>query len=321
MTLRLEKIKLLVVEDTLAMRRLIEGVLRALGVCAVHQAGTADRAFDLFCAENHDIVLTDWHMEPTDGIELTRMIRLHSDSPNRFVPIIMCTGFADIDRIAQARDAGVTEFMIKPFTANDLATRLSIVINHPRAFIETSDFFGPDRRRQHPSRYTGQLRRETDRATASDQTDASPPSSLIKVEFSDYQRDFALKHLRVLLVEDNPGVCLITKTILLNAGITQVFIAHDGKKALQFLDAVSESIDIILCDWEMPAVTGIELLRQVRTTHPDMPFIMITSRTDILSVKAAMDSGVDAFIAKPLSVNDLKTNIAKAFKRRQRPAS
>lgn len=321
MIIRLEKISVLVVEDLSPMRAILETVLDTLGIAAVHGTASATRAFQLFCAENHDIVLTDWHMEPIDGIELTRLIRRDPASPNPFVPIIMCTGFADIDRIAQARDAGVTEFMTKPFTANDLATHIATVINHPRDFVHAPDFFGPDRRRQHPSRYAGPFRRETDRATPSAQTDAPPPSPPIKVQFSDYQRKLTLKHLRVLLVEDNPGVCLITKTILLNAGITQVFIAHDGKKALQFLDAASESIDIILCDWEMPTVTGIELLRQVRTTHPDMPFIMITSRADLPSIKAAMDSGVDAYIGKPLSINDLKINIANALKRRQRPGS
>ena len=104
-------------------------------------------------------------MSPMDGIELTRMIRRHQLSPNRMVPIILITGYSAWPRVEEARDAGVTEFLVKPFTAHDLARRVAHVINKPRDFIETQDFFGPDRRRRNPtdSGYNGPQRREEDR--------------------------------------------------------------------------------------------------------------------------------------------------------------
>ena len=67
------------------------------------------------------------------------------------------------DVIEEARDAGVTEFLVKPFTANDIARRITHVINRPRDFIETQDFFGPDRRRRRDdTTYKGPLRRGDD---------------------------------------------------------------------------------------------------------------------------------------------------------------
>ncbi|MEM7680293.1 MAG: response regulator, partial [Pseudomonadota bacterium] len=57
---------------------------------------------------------------------------------------------------------GTTEFLVKPFSANDLARRIAYVINKPRDFIETSDYFGPDRRRRVIENYSGPYRRSSD---------------------------------------------------------------------------------------------------------------------------------------------------------------
>lgn len=79
--------------------------------------------------------------------------------------MVLITGYSAWSRVEEARDAGVTEFLVKPFTANDLAKRIAHVINKPRDFIETQDFFGPDRRRRSPQAagYNGPMRRTDDR--------------------------------------------------------------------------------------------------------------------------------------------------------------
>ena len=76
----------------------------------------------------------------------------------------MMTGYSALPRVAQARDTGATEFLVKPFSANDLARRIAYVINKPRDFIETSDYFGPDRRRRIIEDYQGPKRRNIDEA-------------------------------------------------------------------------------------------------------------------------------------------------------------
>jgi DNA-binding response OmpR family regulator len=72
------------------------------------------------------------------------------------------TGFSEKRRVFQARDAGVTEFLVKPFNARDLYRRIAQLIERPRQFVRSEDFFGPDRRRGSSETYTGPLRRESD---------------------------------------------------------------------------------------------------------------------------------------------------------------
>src|SRR3989338_472447 len=125
MPFNFEKLSVLLVEDTVPMLRLMNAVLGTLGVRNIYTASSGERAFEVFRKEAPDIVISDWHMEPIDGIELTRMIRRDPLSPNRMAPVILVTGFSAVSRVATARDAGVTEFMVKPFSANDLAKRLA----------------------------------------------------------------------------------------------------------------------------------------------------------------------------------------------------
>ena len=90
-----------------------------------------------------------------------------------------------------------------------------------------------------------------------------------------------LPDLRVLIVEDNPQAAKLLKKVLGGLGIHQAFLSVDGRQAQQFLDAADDMIDLIICDWEMPNMTGIELLRQVRRVYPNMPFIMVTGNADL----------------------------------------
>jgi len=151
------------------MKQLFVSVLHCLGIENVTSAENGEDAFKLFCKENHDIILTDWAMEPVDGMELTREVRNNDLSPNKMVPIIMITGYSAWPRVEAARDAGVTEFLVKPFSASDIARRISHVISNPRDFVDVNDYFGPDRRRRTDTSYNGPMRREADQKKYSSQ--------------------------------------------------------------------------------------------------------------------------------------------------------
>ncbi len=168
MPFKFDKLSVLVVEDTVPMQKLIASVLETLGVGHVHTAHDGESGFEAFRRVQPDIVIADWHMEPVSGIELTREIRTNPLSPNRMTPIILITGYSAISRVAEARDSGVTEFLVKPFSANDLAKRIAYVINKPRDFIDYDDYFGPDRRRRAVPGYTGPQRRNADREDKED---------------------------------------------------------------------------------------------------------------------------------------------------------
>ena len=162
MTYQFQNATILVVDDMKPMLGLTVSVLKSFGFHHIYSARDADEAFAKFCQFSPDIVLTDWMMEPYDGIELTKRIRNDPRSPNKFVPIILMTGYSAKIRVMEARDKGVTEFLVKPFSAKDLYLRIEQLIEKPRKFIDAKQFFGPDRRRKKSEEYEGPRRRNLD---------------------------------------------------------------------------------------------------------------------------------------------------------------
>lgn len=156
------KKSVLIVDDILPMCKLLENTLDLLGFETVYTALDAEKGFDLFCRKSPDVILADWAMAPVSGIELTRKIRLDKRSPNRYAPVIIMTGYSSALRVAEARDAGVHEFLLKPFSATDLAKRLAYVFSNPRVFIDSDSYCGPDRRRRADPGYRGPFRRSLD---------------------------------------------------------------------------------------------------------------------------------------------------------------
>lgn len=160
MPYQMHTIKVLLIEDNAAMMALTKSLLDSFGVKNILPAQNGQKALELLKEHNPDMVITDWMMKPEDGISITDKIRNGEDSPNPFVPIIMMTGFSEAARVIKARDRGVTEFLVKPFNARDLYRRIVQIIEKPRQFVRSDNFFGPDRRRKISKNFTGQDRRK-----------------------------------------------------------------------------------------------------------------------------------------------------------------
>lgn len=158
MPLDLRKLTVLIAEDNPDILKIIRDILQVAGVEKIYTAKNGRQAFDRFLEESPDIVFTDWEMTPVDGLELIRMIR-ESRHPNSTLPIIMVSGYGAPQRVLNARDHGITEFLVKPFTADQLLKRLTYVINQPREFVEAPSFIGPSRRRRAADDYSGVDRR------------------------------------------------------------------------------------------------------------------------------------------------------------------
>ncbi len=125
------------------------------------------------------------------------------------------------------------------------------------------------------------------------------------------------------LVEDNFEAMSLLKNMLTDLEVSQAYTAKDGKEALDFLGSCDDLIDLVLCDWNMPKMSGLDLLHQVRTVDPDLPFVMITGTADMESVAAAKSSGVTAYIVKPFSQDQLRKKlslIVRMLKYRERVA-
>jgi len=163
--LHCELLNILLVDDNQHMRVLLSEILRAIGVRHVFEAGDGAEALQIMRGHPIDIVMTDLAMQPLDGIDFVRLLRNSQDSPNPMVPVIMITGHSTMRRVGEARDVGVTEFLSKPVTARGVIERIGRVVDHPRAFVRTESYFGPDRRRRDDQAYNGPYRRKTDKQT------------------------------------------------------------------------------------------------------------------------------------------------------------
>lgn len=168
-----DRLSVLVLDDNKHMRTLVQSILHALGIKNVREAGDAAEAFKELQRFNADLIITDWHMEPLDGLDFVRLVRTAKDSANPYIPIIMLTGHTELLRVIEARDAGVNEFLAKPISAKGLFSRMISVVERPRPFIRTKTYFGPDRRRQDVGPPRGVSERRVDGA-ADDASNLSP---------------------------------------------------------------------------------------------------------------------------------------------------
>jgi CheY-like chemotaxis protein len=160
--LRYDLLRILLVDDNHYMRVLLAEILRAIGVKEIWEANDGAEALQAIRDHQVDIVMTDLSMQPLDGIDFVRLLRNSPDSPNPMVPVIMITGHSTLQRVAEARDAGVNEFLAKPLTARGVIERISQVVENPRSYVRTGTYFGPDRRRRADPNFTGPWRRSTD---------------------------------------------------------------------------------------------------------------------------------------------------------------
>jgi CheY-like chemotaxis protein len=145
------------------MRSIVGVMLNSFGIRMIREAKDGAEALESLRRWPADLAICDFLMEPLDGVAFTRKVRNAPDSPNPYLPVVMLTGHSELHRVIEARDAGVTEFVVKPLTAKALVDRINTVIFKPRPFIRTRDYFGPDRRRKDDPFFSGPFRREADR--------------------------------------------------------------------------------------------------------------------------------------------------------------
>ncbi len=159
---------LLIVEDNDASRRLVIELLRAAGFTNLSFARDAEEAIEHIQTQGPDLLLLDWGLPGMSGIELVNLIRqaaLKPDPrfPNPQLPIVMLTARQRVLDVTAASNAGINEFVVKPFSTSTLLKAISSALVKKRQFVATPDFVGPDRRRRKSALHPGLLmRREGD---------------------------------------------------------------------------------------------------------------------------------------------------------------
>ena len=123
-----------------------------------------------------------------------------------------------------------------------------------------------------------------------------------------------LKDLTVLVVDDHFPTRDMVKTILREFGFTKVLQADNGANALQRLE--ENEVDLVICDWNMPGTSGIELLRSLRKKdrYQNLPFLMVTAEVYKENVQEAIRLGVTDYIAKPFTAETLLQKIMATLK-------
>ena len=120
-------------------------------------------------------------------------------------------------------------------------------------------------------------------------------------------------NMRVLVVDDFSTMRRIIKNILRKLGFTNIVEADDGTTAWDTLN--KDKIEFIISDWNMPQMTGIELLRKVRSSEEfsDLPFLMVTAEAQQENILEAVQAKVSNYIVKPFTAEVMKQKIDKIF--------
>ena len=123
--------------------------------------------------------------------------------------------------------------------------------------------------------------------------------------------EYRFDRLRILVVDDNAHMRKLVVTILQAFGVTQILEAESGERAWASLR--DSNPDVIVLDWVMEGMSGIELVRMIRSNpqapNPFVPVIMLSGHTSLDHVRQARDAGVNEFIAKPVSVKTMMSRL------------
>ena len=127
-------------------------------------------------------------------------------------------------------------------------------------------------------------------------------TSWTQTKFSDF---------KILVVDDEPIIVKMIEAVLRDIGITTIYKAANGAEALDHFAESVNVIDLVICDWMMPEIDGLEFLHRLRSMHLTTPFIMLTRRTEPGHIIAAKEMGVTAYIAKPFSAREIRDKMEK----------
>ena len=117
----------LIVDDYNTMLRIIKNLLKQLGFSNVDEATDGAMAFEKVQQKDYGLIISDWNMEPMTGLELLKQVR-GSDKPFKDVPFIMVTAESKTENVVAAKQAGVNNYIVKPFNAETLKSKMVAVL-------------------------------------------------------------------------------------------------------------------------------------------------------------------------------------------------
>ena len=128
---------------------------------------------------------------------------------------------------------------------------------------------------------------------------------------------------RILIVDDMMTMRKIVAKVCKELGYTDLVEAADGMNAWRELTTSSVPFGLVISDWNMPNLSGLDLVRKVRSEakYKDLPFLMVTAEVEVHQVKEAIASGVDNYVVKPFTADGLKEKLAAVYAKRSKKAA
>lgn len=184
--------RVLIVDPTPVGVKLLSELLRTITGSAtqIWTAPTDGKAMQLAQMIEPQLIFVEHSAPGLDGMRLTKMLR-RSDFRCRQAPIIMVTAEATAQAILGARDAGVHEFLRKPYTMKDLLRRLEAVSLKPRDWVEAVHYVGPDRRRFNSAEYAGPKKRKSDHSIPIEQQRMLQALKIVRAAAGSLKSDWA----------------------------------------------------------------------------------------------------------------------------------
>jgi len=144
---QLATLKVLIVDDEHAMRKVTRSLLQLIGVRTIYEASDGRSGLQAICKLAPDVVILDWQMPSPNGWEFLRQVRSPGSFPFPDVPVIMLTGHGERSRVVEAVRLGVNEFLLKPVSSKALLARLVAILAKPRRMVRKGDYYGPEPRK------------------------------------------------------------------------------------------------------------------------------------------------------------------------------
>lgn len=117
------QLSVLVVDDYTTMFRIIQGMLKKLGFNDIDHAKDGGEALDMLGKKNYGLIVSDWNMAPMDGLELLKRVR--ATAATKAIPVIMVTAESRPENVIAAKEAGASDYILKPFSHEALKTKVT----------------------------------------------------------------------------------------------------------------------------------------------------------------------------------------------------
>lgn len=285
-----DKIKILIANRSSAVRSAMRTALATHGYPSVLSVDSGKRMLELLKDQRVSLAIVDSELGDMDGLEAATLLK--DSATFGEVPLVYCSRKAGVENNSDALALGLEALLIKPFTAQVF---LDVVV--------------PVLDRIHG----GCSAPEDDGQTDPECRDASCCEGEQKDEPCAADRE-AFKDLSVLVVDDSASMLHVLKDYLTRMGFKSVTAAKNGGEAWAALQA-GRRFDLIVSDWRMPKMSGIELLVNVRKSpgNASVPFVLVTSEANTDSILMAGKHSATGYIVKPFGFAEFAKTIRQIF--------